>query len=442
MVLAVARIRQPQLVAGPLDDFFTALHDLHLKAGYPSTREIQRDIGRQLVSHTTIHKAFSGPRLPGWLIVEQLIEALAERSRQDIDTVIEKFRSLWEHAARSLHDAPNADADKVRVATQVARESIQHRAARPFAEVMSGTLDEIEAAGTRKVNRELVPTGFADVDSLTGGMRAGSLVIIASRPSIGKSIMLTTICTTSAVRYALPTAMFSSETTEREIQMRILSAEARVPYHWVRTGQMGEEEWTRLARRMADIVDAPLWLFHSSCLEIDYLESEARSLSSKYQLRLVAIDNLDDLVGSDNKPAETLYRLKQLGADLQVPVLATARMKNPSSMDTPMHSEINELWNADLITGIADVVVVLDRPDAYNLESPRAGEVDLIFAKNRYGPTATVTLAFQGHYSRMVDLFISDDGRPDWSFVTPKAADAKDVGSDGEGSGDQAETND
>jgi hypothetical protein len=156
----VARIKQPQLPAGALDNFFVALHDLHLKAGYPSTREIQRDIGRGVVSHTTIHKAFAGPRLLGWEIIEELVEALADRSPQGREEVIGYFRPLWEAAAKDLRDAPEVDVDKVRFATQALRETIQHQSARPFADLMSGTLDDIEAAGRHGVSRELIPSGF------------------------------------------------------------------------------------------------------------------------------------------------------------------------------------------------------------------------------------------------------------------------------------------
>ena len=123
-----------------------------------------------------------------------MVEALAHKSQQDRDGVIEYFKSLWETAAKSPHDSSGINHDKVRLVTQTVREGIQHQSARPFADLMVGTLDEIEAAGARNTGLGIVPTGFSDTDALLGGMRPGQLIAIASAPSIGKSMLLTTIC--------------------------------------------------------------------------------------------------------------------------------------------------------------------------------------------------------------------------------------------------------
>jgi replicative DNA helicase len=406
----VARIKQPQLPAGALRDFFEALHDLHLKAGYPSTREIEKDIGRGVVSHTTIHKALKGPRLPGWGIVELLVEALAKRSREDVDAVAERFRSLWQNAAESLPGHSEADVDKVRHVTLAARETIQSRAALPFAQLLGNTLDEIEAAATYGTVGMAVPTGFADVDTLTGGLRAGSLIVIASRSSIGKSMLAISICTNAAMMHGMPCALFSCEMSESEIQMRILSAQARVPHHSLRAGMMTEDEWTRLARRMSEVVDAPLWLSYSPSMTMGDLEGESKTLKDERGLKFLAIDNIDPLLRRVDEPEEILYDdLKQLAADLGVPILITTHMRNASETGSYRRPEIADLPHAGSIEAVADILILLDRLDAYDLESPRAGEIDLMFVKNRHGPAATVTLAFQAHYCRIVDLFISNE---------------------------------
>lgn len=420
---SVARIKQSPLPDGALKSFFDALHELHLRAGYPSTREIQRDIGREYASHTTIHKAISGPRLPGWAIIEPLVEALAQRARQDSDTTIEQFKSLWQSAATKVQDTSASKIDQVRSVTEVSRDKIRHQGSSSFAALLPDTLDEIEATGTRKVNRELVPTGFADVDALTGGMRAGSLVVIAARPSIGKTTLLLTICANTALKYGLGTAVFSSEMTEREIQMRLLAAESRVPHHSLRSGFMTEQDWARLAQKMSGIVDSQIWLSYSAYPNITALENEARILSDENQLRLIAIDNLDALAVCNDEPEKTLYRLKRLAGDLKVPILATACIRNQAPQSNDSRPEVDGLWNSDPVAAIADILVLLDRPDAYDVESPRVGEIDLVFVKNRHGPTATVTLAFQSHYSRAVDLFISSNSEMDWSFNADKEPD-------------------
>jgi replicative DNA helicase len=179
---------------------------------------------------------------------------------------------------------------------------------------------------------------------------------------------------------------------------------------------MGEEDWRRVAQRMGEIADAPLWLFHSANPDLTSLEDETKALSDAYGLRLIAIDNVDALMNGNTGPEETLYRLKQLAADLGVPILVTATMKTHADARTHGRPDMNDLTNSDPIGAIVDILILLDRPDAYDVESSRAGEIDLIFAKNRYGPIATATLAFQGYYCRMLDLFVSSDPGRDWSF--------------------------
>lgn len=418
----MARIKQPQLPPGPLNDFFTALHELHLKAGQPSTRDLQKDIGRDVVSHATIHNAFSSPRLLGWGMVELLVEVLADKSRQDRGVVTEYFKSLWENAERSLQGRSEPDAGKVRLMAKTVRESIQDQSARPFSEVMSGTLDEIETAGLREIRMGFVPTGFSDADALTGAMRPGQLIVIASRPSIGKSMLLVTMCAKSAILHELPTAVFSTEMTEREIQMRILSAQSRIPYHSIRAGWLQDEDWTRLADWMRRIVDAPLWLSYTPRLNISDLENEAKALAREGRVRLLAVDNIDAIIAASSSPADTIYRLKQLAAELRVPVLVTANMRSSPNVNSDQRPAVNDLWHGELIEAISDILILLHREDAYEPESPRAGEIDLIFIKNRHGPTATITLAFQGHYSRMVDLFVSGESYPAWSVKTTEGA--------------------
>ena len=130
----------------------------------------------------------------------------------------------------------------------------------PLSEIMPGALDEIEAIGSRGGVMTGVPTGFADLDTLTNGLHPGQMVVIAARPAIGKSTLALDLARAAAIKHRLTTAMFSLEMSRNEITMRLLSAEARVPLQAMRTGQLGEDDWTRLARRMSEVVDAPLFI--------------------------------------------------------------------------------------------------------------------------------------------------------------------------------------
>src|ERR1700727_3100881 len=128
----------------------------------------------------------------------------------------------------------------------------------PLAEIMPGALDEIEAIGSRGGTLAGGPPGFADLDALTNGLHPGQMVVIAARPAMGKSALALDICRAASVKSGMTSVLFSLEMSRNEITMRLLSAEARVPLHAMRTGQLGEDDWTRLARRRREVVDAPL----------------------------------------------------------------------------------------------------------------------------------------------------------------------------------------
>ena len=214
----------------------------------------------------------------------------------------------------------------------------------------------------------------------------------------------------ASVKNGLTAVIFSLEMSRNEITMRLLSAEARVPLHSMRTGQMGEEDWTRLARRMSEVVNAPLFIDDSPNMSMMEIRAKCRRLKQRHDLRLVIIDYLQ-LMSSpkrvENRQQEVSdmsRSLKLLAKELNVPVIAVAQLNRGPEQRTDKRPMLADLRESGSIEQDSDVVILLHREDAYERESPRAGEADFIVAKHRNGPTATVTVAFQGHYSRFVDM--------------------------------------
>jgi replicative DNA helicase len=280
----------------------------------------------------------------------------------------------------------------------------------PLSEIMPGALDEIEAIGSRGGVMTGVPTGFADLDALTNGLHAGQMVVIAARPAIGKSTLALDLARAAAVKHRLATVLFSLEMSRNEITMRLLSAEARVPLHAMRTGQMGEEDWTRLARRMSEVVDAPLYIDDSPNMSMVEIRSKCRRLKQRHDLRMVIVDYLQ-LMSSPRRVenrqqevSEMSRSLKLLAKEIDVPVVAISQLNRGPEQRNDKRPLLSDLRESGSIEQDSDVVILLHREDAYERESPRAGEADLIVAKHRNGPTTTVTVAFQGHYSRFVDM--------------------------------------
>ena len=214
----------------------------------------------------------------------------------------------------------------------------------------------------------------------------------------------------ASVTHGQTAVLFSLEMSRNEITMRLLSAEARVPLHHMRTGQMGDEDWTRLARRMSEVVNAPLFIDDSPNMSMMEIRAKCRRLKQRHDLRLVIIDYLQLMTSPkrvENRQQEVSdmsRSLKLLAKELDVPVVAVAQLNRGPEQRGDKRPLLADLRESGSIEQDADVVILLHREDAYERESPRAGEADFIVAKHRNGPTTTVTVAFQGHFSRFVDM--------------------------------------
>jgi replicative DNA helicase len=216
----------------------------------------------------------------------------------------------------------------------------------------------------------------------------------------------------AAVHASLTTVIFSLEMSRNEITMRLLSAEARVALHSMRTGQLGDEDWSRLARRMSEVADAPLFIDDSPNMSMMEIRAKCRRLKQRNDLKLVIIDYLQ-LMSSPKRVenrqqevSELSRSLKLLAKELGVPVIALSQLNRGPEQRTDKRPMLSDLRESGSIEQDSDMVILLHREDAYERESPRAGEADFIVAKHRNGPTTTVTVAFQGHYSRFVDMAV------------------------------------
>ena len=214
----------------------------------------------------------------------------------------------------------------------------------------------------------------------------------------------------ASIKHGLTSVIFSLEMSRTEITMRLLSAEARVPLHHMRSGRMSDDDWARLARRMGEVAEAPLFIDDSPNMSMMEIRAKARRLRQRHDLRLVVVDYMQLMSSAkrvesrQQEVAEMSRALKLLAKELEVPVVAISQLNRGPEQRTDKKPQLADLRESGSIEQDADMVILLHREDAYERESPRAGEADLIVAKHRNGPTATITVAFQGHYSRFVDM--------------------------------------
>ncbi|MCW2852172.1 MAG: dnaB [Nocardioides sp.] len=280
----------------------------------------------------------------------------------------------------------------------------------PLSDIMDKVLDEIEAIENRESGLYGVPTGFADLDDLTNGLHSGQMIIVAARPAMGKSTLALDFCRAASINNNLASVFFSLEMTRSEITMRLLSAEAKVPLNHIRNGKMGSEDWDKLARHMGKVSSAPMFIDDSPNMTMMEIRAKARRLKQRHDLRLVVIDYMQ-LMTSGRKVesrqlevSEFSRQIKLLAKELEVPIIALSQLNRGPEQRADKRPMMSDLRESGSLEQDADMVILLHRDDVYEKESTRPGEADLIVAKHRNGATRDITVAFQGHYSRFVDM--------------------------------------
>ncbi len=280
----------------------------------------------------------------------------------------------------------------------------------PLSDIMSGVLDEIEMIGNREAGLYGVPTGFADLDDLTNGLHSGQMIIVAARPAMGKSTLALDFCRAASIHNNLTSVFFSLEMTRSEIMMRLLSAEAKVPLNHIRNGTMRDDDWEKLARKMGQVSGAPMFIDDSPNMTMMEIRAKARRLKQRHDLKLIVIDYMQ-LMSSGRKVesrqlevSEFSRNIKLLAKELELPIIALSQLNRGPEQRGDKRPMMSDLRESGSLEQDADMVILLHRDDVYEKESTRPGEADLIVAKHRNGPTRDLTVAFQGHYSRFVDM--------------------------------------
>ncbi len=280
----------------------------------------------------------------------------------------------------------------------------------PLSLSLEDAVTEMELAEQRGGEMTGVPTGIYDLDQMTHGLHGGQLVILAARPGVGKSTFALDIARNASIKHQKPSLFFSLEMGRAEIAMRLLSAESDIYLQSMRKGTVSRDDWKKLANVRGTISDAPLFIDDSPNLTLVEIRAKARRLTQALGLQLIVIDYLQ-LLSSGKKVenrqqevSEFSRSLKLLAKELDIPVIAIAQLNRGSEQKTDKKPELFHLRESGSLEQDADVVLLLHREDMGQKDHPRAGEADIIIAKQRNGPTGTVECLFQGQYSKFVNL--------------------------------------
>lgn len=275
---------------------------------------------------------------------------------------------------------------------------------------LEAAIAEIEAAQNSSGDLVGVPTGFTELDSLTHGLHPGQLIIVAARPAMGKSTFALDLARHAAIRQRKPTLFFSLEMGRAEIAMRMLSAETAIQLQSMRKGNLADSDWTKIAQVRGSINDAPLFIDDSPNMTLVEIRAKCRRLAQRVGLKMIVIDYLQLLTSGkkvesrQQEVSEFSRALKLLSKELGIPVVALSQLNRQAEQTKDKKPELSHLRESGSLEQDADVVILLHREAIGEPDHPRAGEADLILAKQRSGPTGTVVVAFQGHYSRFVNM--------------------------------------
>jgi replicative DNA helicase len=229
---------------------------------------------------------------------------------------------------------------------------------------------------------------------------------------MGKSTFALDVARNAAIAQNKSTLFFSLEMGRAEIAMRMLSAESSIPLQSMRKGNIADSDWTKLAQVRGRINDAPLYIDDSPNMTLVEIRAKCRRLSQRVGLKMIVIDYLQLLTSGkkvesrQQEVSEFSRALKLLSKELNIPVVALSQLNRQAEQTKDKKPELSHLRESGSLEQDADVVVLLHREAIGDSDHPRAGEADLILAKQRSGPTGTVTVAFQGHYSRFVNMKI------------------------------------
>lgn len=342
---------------------------------------------------TAVHVEYYGRIVERTATLRRLIDAGSEIVRIGYDESLDIDEAL-ERAEQAIFDVS------------------QRRSTRDFtsiAEVLEQYFDKLDAIQHQRGTVIGVPTGFADLDKLTGGLQRSDLIILAARPAVGKTSFQLGIAHNAAVQYGKTVAIFSLEMSAEQLVQRLLAMETGVDSHRLRLGLINDDEWDQISRAFGRLAEAKIFIDDTPSINIMELRSKARRLMAEHGVDLIIVDYLQLAQGrrAENRVQEISdisRSLKGLARELNVPVLALSQLSRAVEARTDHRPMLSDLRESGSIEQDADIVMFIYREDVYDPDTEKKGIAEIIVAKHRNGPTDTISLRFFDRTARFADL--------------------------------------
>lgn len=328
------------------------------------------------------------------------------------------LRQLINNATEIVHDCyeSTGDADQILDKAEsrifeISAKKLEQKSSIHLKDIIKDSIEVIDSLYQRKENITGIATGFHELDIITAGLQPSDLIIVAGRPSMGKSALVTCIAEHAGIIDKMPVAFFSLEMSKEQLVQRMLCSHARVNAQRVRTGFLSQSDWPRLVNTAGKLSEAPIFIDDTPALGILGLRAKARRMKAQYDIRLLILDYLQLMQGpsgADNRQqeiSEISRALKALGRELRVPVIAVSQLSRAVEQRADHRPQLSDLRESGAIEQDADLVMLLLREEYYNPNAEdKKGQAELIIAKQRNGPTGSVNLAFISEYTRFENL--------------------------------------
>jgi replicative DNA helicase len=337
--------------------------------------------------------------------------------------VVEKqiLRSLIQSAHQIAKDAYDGNQDAFEILDEAERKIFEiselqmKRNYQGMDVAVKNAIEYIEAIHSQTHRDFAVPTGFYELDEILGGFQKSDLIIIAARPSMGKTAFALTLARNAAIDYKVPVGIFSLEMSTMQLVIRLLCAEGRLNAHLVRTGKLPHSEGAKLSKNAHKLITAPIYVDDSPSQTVLEIRAKARRLKAEKKVGLIIIDYLQLMQGpakAESREREISHisrSLKALAKELNIPVIALAQLNRAVESRSDKRPQLSDLRESGSIEQDADVVMFLNRPEYYGIEKDENGEslegvAEVIIGKQRNGPIGTVKLAFIKEYARFENL--------------------------------------
>jgi len=284
------------------------------------------------------------------------------------------------------------------------------RGFRSISSLLAVAVDRIDMLSQQEDHITGVSTGFTDLDEKTAGLQPSDLIIVAGRPSMGKTTLAVNFAENAAIKNQVPVAIFSMEMPGEQLALRMMSSLGHIDQHKIRTGQLDDDDWPRLTSAVSLLDSAPIYIDDTPALTPIELRARARRLKREHNLGLIVIDYLQLMQVANTREnrateiSEISRNLKALAKELNVPVIALSQLNRSLEQRTDRRPVMSDLRESGAIEQDADVIMFIYRDEVYHDDSPQKGMAEIILGKQRNGPIGKVTLTFRGQFTRFENL--------------------------------------